>query len=63
MTESTLQNPPGGGRRNPWDRCRQSAQEAARTRQSVSSCPYRTGAWQTVWLRTFEQEQQIRMID
>lgn len=37
------------------------AKEAARRGGTVADCGYRHGAWRSVWLKTFENEQQINL--
>lgn len=37
------------------------AKETARRGGSVADCGYPRGAWRSVWLQTFENEQQIKL--
>ena len=37
------------------------AKETARRGGTVADCGYRRGAWRSVWLKTFENEQQIAL--
>lgn len=40
-------------RKSPFDKCRNDARDAAANRKPVHACPYKWGAWRTVWLKAF----------
>ncbi len=47
----------------PFEKAIRHAKATARTHGDVTDCAYRTGAWQSVWLKALQAEQQQELFE